>query len=63
MKTDIDFEFWDAQIKHFVSIFQSDSTSRVDKKAAKTHLVEIHSRLTRDVRDLNKYIKELEIEL
>tara|TARA_R110000751_G_scaffold948_1_gene3860 strand:+ start:270 stop:509 length:240 start_codon:yes stop_codon:yes gene_type:complete len=63
MKTDVDFEYWDAQIKHFVSIFQSDSTSRADKEEAKTHLVEIHSRLTRDVRDLNKHIKELESEL
>ena len=63
MQTDIDFDYWDAQIKHFVSIFQSDSTSRADKEEAKTHLVEIHSRLTRDVRDLNKHIKELESEL
>ena len=63
MQTDMDFEYWDAQIKHFVSIFQSDSTSRADKEEAKTHLVEIHSRLTRDVRDLNKHIKELESEL
>ena len=63
MQTDIDFEYWDAQIKHFVSIFQSDDASRADKKEAKTHLTEIHSRLTRDVRDLNKHIKELESEL
>lgn len=63
MKTDIDFEFWDAQIKHFISIVQSDSASRSNKKVAKTHLIEIQSRLKRDVRDLNKYIKELESEL
>ena len=63
MATDIDFEYWDAQIKHFVSIFQSDSASKKDKKVAKTHLIEIQSRLKRDVRDLNKYIKELESEL
>ena len=63
MQTDIDFEFWDAQIKHFVSIFQSDDASRTDKKEAQTHLTEIRSRLKRDVRDLNKYIKELESEL
>ena len=63
MQTDIDFEYWDAQIKHFVSIFQSDGASRADKKEAKTHLIEIQSRLKRDVRDLNKHIKELESEL
>ena len=63
MQTDIDFEYWDAQIKHFVSIFQSDDASRADKKEAKTNLTEIQSRLKRDVRDLNKYIKELEAEL
>jgi hypothetical protein len=63
MTTDIDFEFWDAQIKHFISIVQSDSASRNNKKVAKTHLIEIQSRLKRDVRDLNKYIKELESEL
>ena len=63
MQTDIDFEYWDAQIKHFVSIFQSDDASRADKKEAKTHLTEIQSRLKRDVKDLNKYIKELESEL
>ena len=63
MQTDIDFEYWDAQIKHFVSIFQSDDASRADKKEAETHLTEIQSRLKRDVRDLNKYIKELESEL
>ena len=38
MQTDIDFEFWDAQIKHFISIVQSDSTSRKDKKEAKTYI-------------------------
>ena len=63
MQTDIDFEFWDAQIKHFISIVQSDEASKKDKKVAKTHLIEIQSRLKRDVRDLNKYIKELESEL
>ena len=63
MQTDIDFEFWDAQIKHFVGIIQSDSASRRNKKVAKTHLIEIQTRLKRDVRDLNKYIKELETEL
>ena len=63
MTTDIDFEFWDAQIKHFISIIKSDSASRKNKKIAKTHLIEIQSRLKRDVRDLNKYIKELESEL
>ncbi len=63
MQTDIDFEYWDAQIKHFVSIFKSDDASRVDKKEAKTHLTEIQSRLKRDVRDLDKYIKELESQL
>ena len=63
MQTDIDFEYWDAQIKHFVSIFQSDDASRADKKEAKIHLTEIQSRLKRDVRDLNKHIKELESEL
>ena len=57
MQTDIDFEYWDAQIKHFVSIFQSDDASRADKKEAKTHLTEIQSRLKRDVKDLNEYIK------
>ena len=63
MQTDIDFEYWDAQIKHFVSIFQSDDASRADKKEAQIHLTEIRSRLKRDVKDLNKYIKELESEL
>ena len=63
MQTDIDFEFWDAQIKHFIGIIKSESASRKDKKEAKTHLTEIQSRLKRDVRDLNKYIKELESEL
>jgi len=63
MQTDIDFEYWDAQIKHFASIFQSDDASRADKKEAQTHLIEIQSRLKRDVRDLNKFIKELESEL
>ena len=63
MQTDIDFEFWDAQIKHFISIIKSDSASKKNKKAAKTHLIEIQSRLKRDVRDLNKHIKELESEL
>ena len=63
MQTDIDFEFWDAQIKHFIGIVQSDSASKKNKKVAKTHLIEIQSRLKRDVRDLNKYIKELESEL
>ena len=63
MQTDIDFEFWDAQIKHFISIIQSDSASRKNKKVAKTHLIEIQSRLKRDVRDLNTYIKELETQL
>ena len=63
METDIDFEFWDAQIKHFISIVQSDSASRNNKKIAKTHLIEIQSRLKRDVRDLNKHIKELESQL
>ena len=63
MQTDIDFEFWDAQIKHFIGIVKSDSASGRNKKVAKTHLIEIQSRLKRDVRDLNKYIKELESEL
>ena len=63
MQTDIDFEYWDAQIKHFVGIFQNSSASQRDKEKAKTSLVEIHSRLKRDVRDLNKHIKELESEL
>ena len=63
MQTDIDFEFWDAQIKHFVSIVQSDEASKKDRKVAKTRLIEIQSRLKRDVRDLNKHIKELESEL
>ena len=63
MQTDIDCEFWDAQIKHFVGIIQSDSASKKNKKEAKTYLTEIQTRLKRDVRDLNKYIKELESEL
>ena len=63
MQTDIDFEFWDAQIKHFIGIIKSDSASKKDKKRAKKHLIEIQTRLKRDVRDLNKYIKELESEL
>ena len=63
MQTDIDFEFWDAQIKHFVSIVQSDEASKKDRKVAKTRLIEIQSRLKRDVRDLNKHIKELEAQL
>jgi len=63
MQTDIDFEFWDAQIKHFIGIIKSESASRRDKKEAKTYLIEIQTRLKRDVRDLNKYIKELESEL
>ena len=63
MQTDIDFEFWDAQIKHFVSIIKGESASKKDKKVAKTHLIEIQSTLKRDVRDLNKYIKELESQL
>ena len=63
MQTDIDFEFWDAQIKHFIGIIKSDSASRKNKKVAKTHLIEIQSRLKRDVRYLNKHIKELESEL
>ena len=63
MKPDIDFEFWDAQIKHFIGIIKSDSASRRNKKVAKTHLIEIQSRLKRDVRDLNIYIKELEAQL
>ena len=63
MQTDIDFEFWDAQIKHFIGIIKSESASRRAKKAAKPYLIEIQTRLKRDVRDLNKYIKELESEL
>ena len=63
MQTDIDFEFWDAQIKHFIGIIKSESASRKDKKEAKTYLIEIQTRLKRDVRDLNKYIKELETQL
>ena len=63
MQTDIDFEFWDAQIKHFIGIIQSDSASRKNKKVAKTHLIEIQTRLKRDVRELNIYIKELETQL
>ena len=63
MQTDIDFEFWDAQIKHFISIIKSDSASRKNKKIAKTHLIEIQTRLKRDVRELNIYIKELETQL
>jgi hypothetical protein len=63
MQTDIDFEFWDAQIKHFIGIIQSDSASRRNKKVAKTHLIEIQTRLKRDVRELNIYIKELETQL
>ena len=63
MDTDIDFEFWDAQIKHFVSIFKSDTSSEEDKDMAESHLNEIKARLKRDVKDLNKYIKELQAEL
>ena len=63
MQTDIDFEFWDAQIKHFISIIKSDSASKKDRKRAKTHLIEIQTRLKRDVRELNIYIKELETQL
>ena len=63
MQTDIDFEFWDAQIKHFIGIIKSESASRRDKKEAKTYLIEIQTRLKRDVRDLNTYIKELETQL
>ncbi len=63
MQTDIDFEYWDAQIKHFISILQSDDAPRADKEEAKIHLTEIQSRLKRDVRDLDKYIKELESQL
>ena len=63
MQTDIDFEFWDAQIKHFIGIVKGESTSKKDKKVAKTHLIEIQSRLKRDVRELNIYIKELETQL
>ena len=63
MQTDIDFEFWDAQIKHFIGIIKSESASRKDKKEAKTYLIEIQTRLKRDVRDLNKHIKELESQL
>ena len=63
MQTDIDFEFWDAQIKHFIGIIISDSASRKNKKVAKTHLIEIQTRLKRDVRELNIYIKELEAQL
>jgi|TARA_R100000008_G_scaffold84083_1_gene70666 hypothetical protein len=63
MNTDIDFEFWDAQIKHFISILHSDSSSKSDKKMAETHLTEIQTRLQRDVKDLNKYIKKLQAEL
>ena len=37
--------------------------SKKNKKVAKTHLIEIQSRLKRDVRDLNTYIKELEAQL
>ena len=63
MQTDIDFEFWDAQIKHFINIVQSDSASKKNRKRAKKHLIEIQSRLKRDVRELNIYIKELETQL
>jgi len=63
MQTDIDFEFWDAQIKHFIAIIKSDSASKKNKKVAKTHLIEIQTRLKRDVRELNIYIKELETQL
>ena len=63
MDTDIDFEFWDAQIKHFVSIFKSDTSSEEDKEMAEIYLNEIKARLKRDIKDLNKYIKELESEL
>ena len=63
MQTDIDFEFWDAQIKHFIGIIKSNSASSRHKKIAKKHLIEIQTRLKRDVRDLNKHIKELESEL
>jgi hypothetical protein len=63
MDTDIDFEFWDAQIKKFVSILKSETSSEKDKDKAKAHLIEIQSRLKRDVKDLNKYIKELQTQL
>ena len=63
IQTDIDFEFWDAQIKHFIGIIQSDSASKKNKKVAKTHLIEIQTRLKRDVIELNIYIKELETQL
>ena len=63
MQTDIDFEYWDAQIKHFIKVLQSDSSSTKDKNKAKTHLTEIQSRLKRDVRDLDKNIKDLESQL
>ena len=64
MQTDIDFEFWDAQIKHFVRHqYQCEAIQHQKKtrKLARTHLIEIQSRLKRDVKDLNKYIKELEV--
>ena len=63
MKTDIDFEFWDAQMKHFIGIIKSNSASSRHKKIAKKHLIEIQTRLKRDVRELNIYIKELETQL
>tara|TARA_Y100001951_G_C11184827_1_gene208040 strand:+ start:500 stop:712 length:213 start_codon:yes stop_codon:yes gene_type:complete len=63
MQTTIDFEFWDAQIKHFVGIYQSEDSSLKDKEEAKENLIEIRARLSRDIKDLNIQIKELEAQL
>ena len=63
MQTDIDFEYWDAQIKHFAGVLKNDSSSTEDRDEAKTHLVEIRTRLKRDIIYLDKHIKELESQL
>ena len=63
MQTTIDFEFWDVQIKHFVDIYQSENSSPKDKEKAKENLIEIRARLSRDIKDLNIQIEELEAQL
>ena len=63
MQTDMDFEYWDAQIKHFAGVLKNDSSSIEDRDEAKTHLVEIRIRLKRDMIYLDDYIKELESQL
>jgi len=63
MQTDIDFEYWDAQIKHFAEVLKNDSSSTEDRDEATIHLVEIRTRLKRDIRDLDEFIKELESQL